>query len=267
VTDTGNPSAVAPTPDHRPDWYPDPSGRYEFRYHNGTTWTADVSTDGERYVDVLGTSHTPTGPTSGPTSGLTTGPAGDTGGNSGNGIAVAGLTCGILSIAFGWLPVVFVLGALLAVLGMVFGVMGLRRSRRSGSGRGFALAGTITSAIGLGVAVGGLLFTIAVFRALERYENPAEHAAEVTGCEVDDGTATVSGELRNDSDDTASFTVRVDVVRSGSGVRVSTTRRELIDVAPGETRSWEVTRRVTVDAVECSTPNVSGPLPFGVDPG
>ena len=260
MTDTGNPSGVAPTPAHRPDWYPDPSGRYEFRYHNGTTWTADVSTDGERYVDALGTSHTHTGPASGPTTG-------SSGGTGGNGIAVAGLTCGILSIAFGWLPVVFVLGALLAVLGMVFGVVGLRRSRRSGSGRGFALAGTITGAIGLGVAVGGLLFTIAVFRALERYENPAEHSAEVTGCEVDDGTATVSGELRNDSDDSASFTVRVDVVRSGSGVRVSTTRAELIDVAPGETRSWETTRRVTVDAVECSTPSVSGPLPFGVDPG
>jgi hypothetical protein len=259
VDDAGNPAPGPTSPVPRPDWYPDPSGRYEFRYHNGTSWTADVSSDGERYVDTPGAS-SPSGPTASPT-------AGASGSGRGNGVAIAALTCGIVSIAFGWLPVVFVLGAVLAILGVVLGVVGLRRSRHTGSGRGFALAGVITGAVGIAVAVGGLFFTIAVFRALEGYENPAEHSVEVTACEVDDGTARVSGELRNDGDGPASFTVRVDVVRAGSGVRVSTTRGELTDVAAGETRTWEVTRRVTVDAVECSTPEVSGPLPFGVDPG
>ena len=39
---------------YQPGWYPDPSGRFEFRFHNGSLWTADVSTNGQRYVDPLG---------------------------------------------------------------------------------------------------------------------------------------------------------------------------------------------------------------------
>jgi hypothetical protein len=236
----------------RPDWYPDPSGRYEFRYHNGSSWTADVSSGGQRYVDTPGAN---------PTAGARQAE------RPGNGVAIAGLTCGILAIAFGWLPVVFVLGAVLAVLGVVLGTVGLRRSRRSGSGRGFALAGIVTGLVGIVVAVGGLMFTITVFRALERYENPADHTVAVTRCQAVDGTATVAGTLRNDGDQLAGFTVRVDLLRAGSARRVSTTRAELTDVAPGASADWEVTRQVPDDDVECSEPDVSGPLPFGVDPG
>lgn len=35
-------------------WYPDPLGRYDHRWFNGTSWTADVSTNGARHVDPLG---------------------------------------------------------------------------------------------------------------------------------------------------------------------------------------------------------------------
>jgi hypothetical protein len=236
----------------RPDWYPDPSGRYEFRYHNGGTWTADVSSNGERYVDTPG-AHTTV--SSHPTE------------RPGNGVAIGGLTCGILAIAIGWLPVVFVLGAVLAVLGVALGTIGLRRSRHSGSGRGFSLAGIITGLVGIAVAAGGLVFTITVLRALERYENPAAHSAALTRCEAVDGTVTVAGTLRNDGVRSASFTVRVDLVREGSMARVSIARAELADVAPGASADWEVTRQVHDEDVECSEPDVSGPLPFGVDPG
>ena len=33
-------------PAYPPGWYPDPMQRFEFRFHNGTVWTADVSTNG-----------------------------------------------------------------------------------------------------------------------------------------------------------------------------------------------------------------------------
>lgn len=42
MTDTGAP---------KPDWYPDPSGRFEFRYWDGETWTGHVSTGGESSWD------------------------------------------------------------------------------------------------------------------------------------------------------------------------------------------------------------------------
>ena len=41
-------------PPYQPGWYPDPMQRFEFRFHNGTVWTGDVSTNGVRYVDPLG---------------------------------------------------------------------------------------------------------------------------------------------------------------------------------------------------------------------
>jgi len=42
-------------------WYPDPTGRFEYRYFNGRDWTTDVSTGGRRFIDPLdGRSPTPT---------------------------------------------------------------------------------------------------------------------------------------------------------------------------------------------------------------
>ena len=38
----------------RPDWYPDPYGRHELRYHDGTRWTEHVSSHGRQAVDPPG---------------------------------------------------------------------------------------------------------------------------------------------------------------------------------------------------------------------
>jgi len=44
-----------------PDWYPDPFGRHEMRYHDGSQWTEHVSSHGKQSVDPPGgTSHVPT---------------------------------------------------------------------------------------------------------------------------------------------------------------------------------------------------------------
>jgi uncharacterized protein YxjI len=44
-----------------PDWYPDPYGRHETRYHDGTQWTEHVASHGKQSVDPPGgTSHVPT---------------------------------------------------------------------------------------------------------------------------------------------------------------------------------------------------------------
>jgi uncharacterized protein YxjI len=43
-----------------PDWYPDPYGRHELRYHDGGQWTEHVSSHGKQSVDQPGgTSHVP----------------------------------------------------------------------------------------------------------------------------------------------------------------------------------------------------------------
>jgi uncharacterized protein YxjI len=43
-------SDAAPTP---ANWYPDPMGRHEFRYYDGTAWTDHVSSGGRQTVDPL----------------------------------------------------------------------------------------------------------------------------------------------------------------------------------------------------------------------
>jgi hypothetical protein len=36
-----------------PGWYPDPSGRHEYRFFTGDDWTADVVDNGNHFIDPL----------------------------------------------------------------------------------------------------------------------------------------------------------------------------------------------------------------------
>lgn len=36
---------------HAPGWYPDPMGRHEYRWFDGSTWTDQVSSHGKASVD------------------------------------------------------------------------------------------------------------------------------------------------------------------------------------------------------------------------
>ncbi|HEX2576250.1 MAG TPA: phospholipid scramblase-related protein [Aquihabitans sp.] len=51
MTDTGT---------HGPNWYPDPVGRHEYRWYDGTNWTDQVSSHGRQAVDpIAGPGHIP----------------------------------------------------------------------------------------------------------------------------------------------------------------------------------------------------------------
>ena len=63
----------------------------------------------------------------------------------GNGLAVASLVLGILSILFAWIPIIGMIAWILAPIGLVLGLVGLSKP----SGRGMAIAGSICSGIGL----------------------------------------------------------------------------------------------------------------------
>src|SRR5437667_288484 len=76
----------------------------------------------------------------------------------GNGIAVAGMVLGICALVLCWIPF---LNWVLALLGIIFGALGVSRGNKVGTGKGMAIAGLICGIIGalLGVALVVLVFS------------------------------------------------------------------------------------------------------------
>lgn len=113
-------------------WYPDPLGRFEFRYWDGAAWTDQAARDGQTVVDPLDGS--PTSPDADPAQVAGT-----------EGLAVVSIILSLL-----WL---FGLGS---IAGIVTGIVARRRIKRSGgarTGSGLALAGIILGIITLGLTV------------------------------------------------------------------------------------------------------------------
>ncbi len=234
-------------------WHPDPTRRFDLRYHNGVDWTADVSNDGDRFVDPAGSRP----------SAVTTLGAGEVA----NPIATASMVLGIVAIGIGWLPFVVVLGAIAAILAVLFGIIGRRRARVLGVGTGFATTGIITGAVGLLACVGGVLFTISLTRAIDRFDQPSAHEVEITSCVRSGSEITATGTITNTGAETASFTVRVYFVRPGT----DNPRRQgnvlIDDLSADATEEFDLTVNAADLDLDCIVGAVRGPLPYGVDPG
>jgi hypothetical protein len=239
----------------RPGWYADPLGRFELRYYNGATWTADVSTGGERFVDPLGIDvgqHSGQPARSGATE------------NTPTSLATASMVLGIVAVAIAWIPFVVVVGAIAALLALVFGILAIRRSGPSGAGRSRAVVGVITGGSGLLAAALGTVLSFVVIDVYDSYLNPPLHEAVITSCEVVGSRAIATGWLENLGDDTSDFSVLVGFVRPGTDNPHRTTRVTLDDVEAGTSAPFDAARQVELDEVDCIVIEVTGPLPFGL---
>jgi hypothetical protein len=232
---------------YRSGWYPDPAGRFDFRYHNGAAWTADVSRSGIRYVDPLGLTPPATR-------------AGD-GNSAGKGLGIAAMVLGIAGIMIAWLPFVFVIGTICALVAIVMGFVALRGR----PGRGFAVAGIVTGVVAVLVSVAGAFFSVAVINAIDAYENPAAHEARITDCGIEGTQATARGQVKNLSGADADFVVSIEFVRPGTDIVQRSANAFVDDVPAGTSAPFELTRAVSIDDVECKITRVSGPLPFGIE--
>ncbi len=231
-----------------PGWYADPMGRYDHRFFNGRSWTSDVASDGQRFVDPLGITPTPGAGTS----------------RTNPGIAVASMVLGIVGISLAWVPFLVALGLLAAVLAIAFGIVGLRRARRTGANRSFAVIGLATGAGALVVAIAGVVLTMAVLDAWDAYLDPAPNEAAVVECDQQGTRATMTGELTNLGDAVADFNVEVGFVRPGTDNARRTERVAVDDVGPGDTVEFEAQAQVGEDEIDCVVLGVDGPLPFGL---
>lgn len=223
-------------------WFPDPTGRYEYRYFNGAGWTADVSVHGQRYIDPL-PQHAPGAKP------------------PGRGFAVASFVVSIGSLLAAWLPFFFVAGLIGAITALVFGFLGLRNSRRNdGHGKGFAITGVILSVLALGLCVVGFIFTRDVLREIDRYDNPGPHATQVSSCTTTSFGAEMRGTITNLDTTTHEYNISVAFTSSGGdtyeNVRVT-------DVAPNATVAFSSTAAfLTTGSITCRIDAVYGPEPF-----
>ena len=79
-------------------------------------------------------------------------------------MAVAGLVLGILAVALCWIMVV---NWVLAILGIVFGGVGIAKAgKRGGVGKGMAITGVVLGAVG---AVAGVLVLVVAMQAFHAY--------------------------------------------------------------------------------------------------
>ena len=67
-----------------------------------------------------------------------------------NGLGTAGFVLGLLAALFAMIPIIGVIAWPLAILGLVFGLVGISRARKgAATNMGLAIAGTVLSTIGL----------------------------------------------------------------------------------------------------------------------
>lgn len=236
-------------PQYPSGWFPDPLGRYDHRWFNGTTWTSDVSMNGQRFVDPLGTS---------PSHGSGPGPSHTAA--PGTGAATAALVCGLIAVAIAWVPLLVVVGLVLAIVAIALGVTGLRRSRASGDGKGRAVTGLVAGVVALGLSVVGVILTVDVLREVIAFVEPGPRFVDDVVCAVEGGEATVTGTLTNLDDRERDYVVFATVERS-------TRFTELDDVAAGSTVEWTVRVDGRFPAsFECAPDIVvNGPFPYGIE--
>jgi hypothetical protein len=231
----------APAPPAPSGWFPDPLGRHEHRYFNGSTWTSDVADGGQRSVDPFGT---------------TPGPAAGAGSNS---AATGAVVMGSIGLALAWIPFIVVIGFVLSVLAVIFGIRGLGRARLTGNGRGAAMAGTIMGALGIAASVVGVILSVMVWNEVIAFAEPGPVRTEITSCTVDGRRVDVEGTITNLDDERHDYTLFVEL----GG------RREIVavdDVGIDETVEWATAITARSDDVECEPDvTVQGPFPYGIE--
>lgn len=86
--------------------------------------------------------------------------------NNAKNFSIAALICGIVGIIGGWIPVVQYFTLVIAILGIVFGVIGKKKSKEAGEATGLATAGLVLGIIGTALCLIMVICTICALAAV-----------------------------------------------------------------------------------------------------
>mgnify|MGYP003342251094 CR=1 FL=1 len=171
-------------------WFPDPVGRFDYRYFDGTVWTADVASAGQRYRDPL---------------------AGLQASNLPRTFAIAAFVIGLVSLVASTLPIIALVVPVSAVLGCIFAIVALRRHRRgTGRGKGYAIWGLCISLVAAPASIVGItVSTPAFIDAFRLALNPEPPEVTIPVCENRNGSPYAEVVVRNLCTDSRAFSVIV----------------------------------------------------------
>lgn len=245
------PPPSMPNESYPSGWYPDPTRRYEFRFYNGQVWTGDVSNQGQRLLDPL------------PGAGSGTAPYAAFAPVARNGHAIAAFVLALGSVVVGWVPFVCFLALIAVVLAVIFGIIGLRRSRvLNRCGRSLAVAALALAPLGAAVSAVGVWLTQRSVAEFTDFVNVGDYSLTDISCNVRDSVVTYEGEITNNSAQTQSYHLTFEFSRSGTGNALYSASDDVSNVGPGQVGRWTVRHRVQQDALDCRVSGVSGPIPF-----
>lgn len=206
-----------------PNWYPDPIGQGPYRYWNGERWTEAYSASPKakpsKAARTLSTGQLAPLPTAIPAQAHIAATAADQGVTTpgvpgqqapgqpqfvyvkagSNGLAVAGLVCGIIGVLVGLIPIFFIGAWILGVLGLVFGL--IARSRANDDPEiGRKTMATWAAILGV-VAVGlGVVGVVIVNDATNDLGDSLEQSSNELDREIRQDEAELDRELRRDEE-------------------------------------------------------------------
>jgi hypothetical protein len=99
-----------------------------------------------------------------------------------NGLATAGFVLGLLGLLSSWIPVLNIVGIILAVIGVVLAAVGLAKSKKVNAGKGLAIAGLVLGVLAVILAVLiNAVFVSAVDKAVDETTDTSVEAPSNAG--------------------------------------------------------------------------------------
>lgn len=182
-----------------------------------------------------------------------------------SGLAIAGFVLGVVAILGSWIPILNNLAFPLAILALIFGVIGLVGVvRGKKSGKGLAIAAIVVSIIGIVVVLATQsMYSAALDEAsnqLEVMDGSATEELLQTAVDVEIGQFSADESsgypetelpvtVTNKADETHSYTIQLEAVNA-DGSRISDEYIYANDLAAGQSEDFESFTYVSPDDLE-----------------